>query len=124
MGFAWKFPGEASIRYFVFTVLLFRLYSAPYIFTKCFLKPLERYWRFNGVNIALFLYDDWLIDSDRYTCTLLATNIWFITNDENSQWCPCQVLEWLGIIWNVINRTITISERREIVSQNLSIEFS
>ena len=33
LGFAWKFPGEASIQYFVFTVLPFRLSSAPYIFT-------------------------------------------------------------------------------------------
>ena len=44
------------MRYFVFTVLPFGLSSAPYIFTKC-LKPLEKYWRFNGVNIALFLDD-------------------------------------------------------------------
>ena len=32
LGFAWKFPGEASMRYFVFTVLPFGLSSAPYIF--------------------------------------------------------------------------------------------
>ena len=32
LGFAWKFPGEASIRYFVFTVLPFGLSSAPYNF--------------------------------------------------------------------------------------------
>ena len=75
--------------------------------------------RFNGVNIALFLDDGWLIDSDRDTCAVLATNIWsdlrksgFITNDEKSQWCPSQVFEWLGIIWNTNNGTITISERR------------
>ena len=102
----------------MFTVLPFGLSSAPYIFAKC-LKPLEKYWRFNGVNIALFLDDGWLIDSNRDTCGVLATNIWsdlrksgFITNDEKSQWCPSQVLEWFGIIWNTINGTITISERR------------
>ena len=119
LGFAWKFPKEASIRYFVFSVLPFGLSSAPYIFTKC-LKPLEKYWRFNGVNIALFLDDGWLIDSDRDTCTTLAASIWsdlrkagFITNDEKSQWCPSQVCEWLGIIWNTISGTIALSERRE-----------
>jgi len=118
-GFAWKFPRKASIRYFVFTVLPFGVSSAPYIFTK-FIEPLEKYWRFNGVNIALFLDDGWLIDSNRDTCAVLATNIWsdlrksgFITNDEKSQWRPSQVLEWLGIIWNTISGTITISERRE-----------
>ena len=75
LGFAWKFPKEASIRYFVFSVLPFGLSSAPYIFIKC-LKPLEKYWRFNGVSIALFLDDGWLIDSDRDTCTTLAASIW------------------------------------------------
>ena len=102
----------------MFTVLPFGLSIAPYIFTKC-LKPLEKYWRFNGVNIALFLDDGWLIDSDRDICAVLATNIWsdlrksgFITNDKKSQWCPSQVLEWLGIIWNTIDGTISISERR------------
>jgi len=74
LGFAWKFPKEASIRYFVFSVLPFGMSSAPNIFTKC-LKPLEKYWRFNGVNIALFLDDGWLIDSDRDTCAALATSI-------------------------------------------------
>ena len=48
LSFAWEIPREASIRYFVFTVLPFGLYSAPHIFTKC-LKLLERYWNFNGV---------------------------------------------------------------------------
>ena len=33
LGFAWKVSGDAKIRYFVFTVLPFRLASAPYIFT-------------------------------------------------------------------------------------------
>ena len=105
--------------FLVCTVLPFGLSSAPYIFIKC-LKPLKKYWRFNGINIALFLDDGWLIDSDRDTCAVLATNIWtdlrkagFITNDEKSQWYLSQVLEWLGIIWNAINGTITISERRE-----------
>ena len=64
LGFAWQFPGEVSIRYFAFTLLPFGLSSALYIFTKC-LKPLEKYWRFNCVNIALLLDDRGLIDSDR-----------------------------------------------------------
>ena len=36
----------------------------------------------------------------------------FITNDEKSQWSPCQIIEWLGIVWNTINGTIRISDRR------------
>ena len=119
LGFAWKFPGEAPVRYFVFQFFLLVCLLHPTILQNV-LSRLRSIWRFNGVNIALFLDDGWLIDSDRDACTVLATNIWsdlrnsgFITNDEKSQWCPCQVLEWLGIIWDTINGTITISERRE-----------
>ena len=91
------------MRYFVFTVLPFGLFSASYIFTKC-LKPLEKYWRIKGVNIALFLDDCWLTDIDRGACSILANNIWsdlrkagFVRNDEKSQWCPSRIVEWLGI---------------------------
>ena len=69
-----RFPGEISFRYFVFTVLPFGLSSAPYISSKC-LKPLEKYWRIYGVNIALFLDDGWLIDFDHNSCVALASNM-------------------------------------------------
>ena len=54
LSFAWEIPREASIRYFVFTVLPFGLYSVPHIFTK-HLKLLEKYCRLNGVNMLYFL---------------------------------------------------------------------
>lgn len=83
-------------------------------------KPLEKDWRFNGVIFALFLDDRWLVDSDRDTCAVLATSIWsglrktrLIINDEKSQWCLSQVIEWLGIVWDTINGTISISDGRE-----------
>ena len=31
LGFAWRFPGDNVLRYFVFTVLSFGLSSAPYM---------------------------------------------------------------------------------------------
>jgi len=52
LAFAWKFPGEASIRYFVFTVLPFGLSSAPYIFTKC----LSRLRSIGGSTVLTLLY--------------------------------------------------------------------
>ena len=118
LGSELRFPGESAIQHFVFCFLPFGLYSALYIFTQC-LKQLEKYWWFNNVNnYASFLDDCWLIHSDRDTRAVLATSIWsdlrksgFITYDEKSQWCQTQFREWLGIIWNVINGTITISER-------------
>ena len=66
-----------------------------------------------------------MIDSDRDSCAALATNVWsdlrksgFVTNDEKSHWCPCQVIEWLGIVWNTINGATSISDRREISIAN------
>ena len=59
-----EIPRRSSLRYFVLTVQPFGLSSAPYIFIEC-LKPLEKYKKVNGVNIALLLDDGWLIDIDR-----------------------------------------------------------
>ena len=78
-----------SIRYFVFTFLPFGLSSAPYIFANC-LKPLEKYWRFNRVNIALFLDDGWtvspvrselLIAEKENMVTHRCEKIWFCSLD-------------------------------------------
>jgi len=118
LGFGWKFSGDSSFRYFVFTVLPFGLSSAPYIFTKV-LKPLEKYWRIQGVNIALFLDDGLLIEYEENACRSLSRNIksdlnssGFITNDEKSTWEPCQSIQWLGLVWNSEIGTIRITDRR------------
>ena len=83
--------GRYDILCLQFFLLVCLLQLTRDIFTRC-LKSLVKYWRFNGINIALFLDDGWLIDSDRDTCAVLATNMWsdlrksgFITNDVKSQ---------------------------------------
>jgi len=98
--------------------LPFGLASAPFIFIKC-LETLEKYWRIHGISVALFLDDDWLIDSDQASCAALAvrvrSDLWkvgFITNDDKSHWTRCQVIEWLSIVWDTIHGTIRISDRR------------
>ena len=45
-------------------MLLFGLSPTPHIFTKT-LKPLVRYWRFNGINLDLFLDDRWLTEAGK-----------------------------------------------------------
>ena len=83
--------GRYDILCLQFFLLVCLLQLTRDIFTRR-LKSLVKYWRCNGFNIALFLDDGWLIDSDRDTCAVLATNMWsdlrksgFITNDEKSQ---------------------------------------
>ena len=49
-----------NVVLYVFTVLPFGLSSAPYVFTKV-LKPLEKYWRIQGLCIAIFWDDGWAI---------------------------------------------------------------
>ena len=53
LSFAWAFSSDRS-RYFHFSVLLFALSSAPYLFTKL-LKPLVKKWRSEGKPIVVFL---------------------------------------------------------------------
>ena len=53
LAFSWDF-GNGHTRYFQFTVLLFGLSSAPYIFTKL-LKPLETHWKHMGFQSPYFL---------------------------------------------------------------------
>ena len=52
LAFSWHF-GTNYVRYFQFTVLPFGLSSAPFMFTKL-IKPLEAFWRLQGIPIAIF----------------------------------------------------------------------
>ena len=52
LAFSWHF-GTNCVRYFQFTVLAFGLSSALFIFTKL-IKPLEAFWRLQGIPIAIF----------------------------------------------------------------------
>ena len=71
-GFAWKFPGK--LPYDILCLQFFLLVCFLHLtFLQNVLNRFEKYWRFNGINIVLFLDDGWLIDSDRDTCAVLAT---------------------------------------------------
>ena len=76
------------------------------IFRKV-LKPLEKYWRIQGLRMAIFLDDGWAIVQDRESCLIKAQavrgdlyNAGFVVNEDKSVWEPTQVLDWLGITWN------------------------
>ena len=122
-----EIPRRSSLRYFVLTVQPFGLSSAPYIFIEC-LKPMEKYKKVNGVNIVLLLDDGWLIDIDRNSRAVLAANVksdlkraGFVTNDEKSQWCPIQIIERLGIVWDAVNGTIRTFEQTGIKHRRICI---
>ena len=117
-GFSWKHSNSNQVKFYVFTVLLFGLSSAPHVFTKV-LKPLEKHWRQQGICVAVFLDEGWGIQNDSQVCSIVAdavrTDLFkagFVTNEDKSVWIPCQRLDWLGITWDSARGTIEIVDRR------------
>ena len=99
LGFQWTFSDKSSPRYFMFSVLPFGLSSAPHVFTKV-LKTLQKFWRSQGFNIALFLDDGLFAEYTKETCVEVSSKVWtdlkfsrFITNEEKSIWVPCQEIQ-------------------------------
>jgi hypothetical protein len=89
LGFSWKKPEDESFTYYQFTVL-------PFVFTKC-LKPLEKYWRSQGTNIALCLDDGWLSEGSFDDCMNLSITIrtdinlsGLVANEQKCIWQPCK----------------------------------
>ena len=83
LGFSWRAPDPIKEIFYVFTVLPFGLSSAPYVFTKV-LKPLEKYWRINGLCIDIFLDDGWAIVQDRED----LRNAGVVVSEDKSVWEP------------------------------------
>ena len=89
------------------------------------MKPLEKYWRIQGLCIAIFLDDGWAIVQDResYRIKALAVrrdlyNAGFVVNEDKVVWEPTQVLDWLGITWNSALGTLKIVKRRIVKTIN------
>ena len=102
-------------------MLPFGLSFAPWVFTKV-LKPLERYWRVQGLCIAIFLDDGWAIVQDREICRIKARavradlcNAGFVVNEDKSVWEPTQVLDWLGITWNAALGTRIVRSLTQLI---------
>ena len=76
------------MKFYVFTVLPFRLSSATHMFTKI-LKPLEKHWRYQGICLAVFLDDRWGVEKDFQVWGVVANAVradlfkaCFVTNED------------------------------------------
>ena len=116
LSFSWKFSEVEE--FFCFTVLPFGLTSAPYLFTKL-LRPLVKYWRKNGVKIAVFIDDGQSIDIDYEKCnknsqlvrnSLAASG--FLENSGKSEWEPKKHTRWLGVDLNLEENCLNIPDYR------------
>ncbi|XP_052797745.1 uncharacterized protein LOC128229889 isoform X1 [Mya arenaria] len=116
-------------KYYCYSVVAFGLSSAPFIFSKA-LREMVKFWRFNGIKIVMFLDDGW---GTNKSCDLATRDAIFvkdslnraglIINDEKSVWLPVQNLEWIGLLWNSIDYSISIPARRIEDFKMLLLEF-
>jgi hypothetical protein len=82
---------------------------------KTFRETLEK----AGYEYSFICLDGWLAEenyNDRINLSRRIQsdikNAGLITNDERSVWQPCQEIVWLGLIWNSLKGTISVTERR------------
>lgn len=116
LGFSWTEDGVTS--YYVFVVLPFGLSTAPYIFTKV-CRVLIKYWRANGIKIAIFI-DDGIgaagsLEKTRLASVFVKNSIessGFVSNEEKSIWDPVQCAVWLGLQIDTKNFRLKIKEKR------------
>ena len=118
LGFSWQNYKNGITKYYMFTVLPFGLSTAPYIFTKM-LKPIEKHWRYQGIKMAILSDDGWATEDQYQKAKIQAHKVrndllsaGFIPNSEKSVWSPTQLIEWLGILWNSKDGTVSIVQRR------------
>ncbi len=112
LGFQWEG------KFYVFTVLVFGLSSAPYVFTKL-MRCLVKRWRALGIPSVVYLDDGILTLPSQVSCSYASSLVQkdlaeagFFVQPSKCVFEPTQVLEWIGVIINLRNFTIKIPERR------------
>ena len=117
LGLSWPL-GSDKPSYFCFNVLPFGLSSAPYLFTKLF-RPLVRRWRAQGFHFVLYLDDGADCEADFNSTSSVSesirsdlANASVVANHAKSVWLPNQVLEWLGLLWNLRDGILSIPHAR------------
>lgn len=98
----------------MFTVLLFGLSTACYVFTKL-LRPLVRIWRSTGIKVVMYIDDGIIVAPTVSKTTSESKCIWeslhrpgFVINKEKSNWEPSQSGLWLGFKIDLGKGTLAI----------------
>ena len=93
---------KGAPQFYAFTVLLFGLSTACYIFTKL-LRPLIKHWRGKGLKAIIYLDDGIVAVKGKKKALEESKHVKqdpesasFVINVEKSMWEPCNQLEWLG----------------------------
>ena len=121
LAFSWVIDGVT--RYFAFTVLVFGLVSAPFIFTKV---VRIKHWRSNGILIFGFV-DDIFGGSHSFRDTKRVSDMVkedlfkseFVVNELKSFWEPRQKGEHLGFIVDLSEGIFSVTPKRVQKFKNL-----
>ena len=114
LGFAWE-----GI-YYVFKVLPFGLATAGYIFSKV-TRELIKFWRGKSLKVVMYL-DDGLAGANTMSDSIKLSlevqsdlkKLGFILAEDKCQWAPSQIVTWLGLIWNMHEGTLHLTEERAL----------
>ena len=105
-------------RKFLFCVMPFGLSTAPWAFTRI-MKPIKVHLHLSGITVFSYLDDFFnlasspqLVESQtNYTVTLLES-LGFSINHGKSQHVPSQLIEYLGVIWNLESLMLSLPETK------------
>ena len=100
-------------------MLSFGLSSAPFIFTKL-IKPLEAFWRLQGIPMAILFFDDGvgagssrdIAKSNGSVVRSSLAQCRFLVIQEKSDWNPKNIFSWIGFIINTRSGQIYATDAR------------
>ena len=117
LGFEWTFR-DGSTRYFTYTVLVFGLSTAGYVFTKV-VRALLTHFRLQGFRILFYLDDGFNIADSYDGCDASTKSIsdcleksGFLVNVEKSELEPKQSGEWLGVEIDTRRMMYTVPQKK------------
>ena len=118
LGFSWEFDGK--IRYYVFSVLVFGLATAPFVFTKV-VRVLIKHWRSLAIRIFAFI-DDVFGGGSSFKDALNFSNIvrrdllksGFVAHPIKSEWIPKQEGQHLGFLVNLKQGLFSVPPKKVI----------
>jgi len=97
LGFQWE--DKRRPCYYVFSVLLFGLCTAPYLSTKL-MRPLIKLWRGKGLKAIIYLDDGIVSVKGEHQAREASAQVrddlekaGFIVNAEKSSWVPSQITD-------------------------------
>ena len=118
--FSWTFS-DGSTKHYSFLVLPFGLSTVPFLLTKLY-KPLVKNWRSEATAIVVFLDDGLGAGATFHLPKIASLQVGLLPNEDKCTWNPSHIITWLGSVFNMINSSISATDKR-IESLETDIEY-